>query len=388
MFPFIAGNGTLYFSSDGHTGLGGLDVFSSKFQNGSWLRPQNLGAPINTNTDDFDYVIKDDNKHGYFCSNRPGGAGDDDIYSFVRKAIEAKGLVYNAYTGDAIEGASVTANPPVEGSLGSDKAGKFNFTGEPDIEYAFTSSKEGFYPANIKTQITETANTVRIPMYPIGDIKLEVTVIDKKTKQPLDSSEVKITNLRLSKAETLWTDKQGKCYLVLDTNTTYAMDVSKETGLKNEKYLSISVSTSSKGVNPPAVIRELVELDKVKLNVPIKIENIYYDLDKWFIRPDAATELNRLVKILKDNPTIEIELSSHTDCRATAKYNQNLSQKRAQSAVDYIASQGVDIKRMAAAGYGESKPVNNCRCEGSTKVPCTEVQHQENRRTEFKVVKF
>jgi outer membrane protein OmpA-like peptidoglycan-associated protein len=94
------------------------------------------------------------------------------------------------------------------------------------------------------------------------------------------------------------------------------------------------------------------------------------------------------VKVLKDNPTLEIELSSHTDCRATAKYNANLSSKRAESAVQYIASQGVDIKRMIAAGYGESRLVNKCECEGTVAVPCTDEQHQENRRTEFKILKF
>ncbi|MFN9960021.1 MAG: OmpA family protein, partial [bacterium] len=101
-----------------------------------------------------------------------------------------------------------------------------------------------------------------------------------------------------------------------------------------------------------------LELEKVKKGVAIKIENIYYDLDKWFIRPDAAKELDKLVKVLKDNPTLENELSSHTDCRATAKYNQQLSSKRAEAAVNYIVSQGVSAKRMIAAGYGESRLVN------------------------------
>ena len=102
----------------------------------------------------------------------------------------------------------------------------------------------------------------------------------------------------------------------------------------------------------------------------------------------TTKELDKLVKVLKDNPTIEIELSSHTDCRATIKYNQQLSSKRAESAVEYMASQGVEKNRMIAAGYGESRLVNKCACEGKQIVPCTEEQHQENRRTEFKILKF
>ena len=126
----------------------------------------------------------------------------------------------------------------------------------------------------------------------------------------------------------------------------------------------------------------------MKKGVAIKIENIYYDYSKWFIRPDAAKELDKIVKVLKDNPKLEIELSSHTDCRAPMAFNQTLSTKRAEAAVAYLASQGIEPKRMTAVGYGESRLVNKCACEGTDIVPCTEEEHQENRRTEFKILKF
>ena len=127
-----------------------------------------------------------------------------------------------------------------------------------------------------------------------------------------------------------------------------------------------------------------LELERIIINRPIVLENIYYDLDKWAIRADAATGLDKLVAILKENPGIKIELGSHTDSRADDAYNMRLSQKRAESAVNYIISHGVSKERITAKGYGESMLVNQCK----NNVKCTEEEHQQNRRTEFKVVGF
>ncbi|HWB62702.1 MAG TPA: OmpA family protein, partial [Chitinophagales bacterium] len=197
-----------------------------------------------------------------------------------------------------------------------------------------------------------------------------------------------LTNLKTKKDEFCTANKDGKCMFTLEPETNYGIEASKETGDPDVKYLTVTATQSTVGKKAPTTLYSVLELEKVKKGVAIKIENIYYDLDKWYIRPDAAKELDKLVKVLKDNPTLEIELSSHTDCRATAKYNQLLSSRRAEAAVAYIASQGVDAKRMIAAGYGESRLVNKCACEGSYAVPCTEEEHQENRRTEFKILKF
>lgn len=126
------------------------------------------------------------------------------------------------------------------------------------------------------------------------------------------------------------------------------------------------------------------ELDQIIIEKPIVLENIYYDLDKWFIRADAAKELDRLVQVMQDNPKLHIELSSHTDSRAGDQYNLVLSDKRAKAAVEYIVSKGIDAKRMKWKGYGESRLVNQCK----NKVECSEELHQQNRRTEFKATKI
>jgi outer membrane protein OmpA-like peptidoglycan-associated protein/tetratricopeptide (TPR) repeat protein len=395
MFPFQAEDGTLYFASNGHAGLGGLDVFAaSPVKTGnkitSWTDPENLGYPINTNADDFGYIIRADNKTGYFCSNRPGGQGDDDIYSFSKKGVVLNGIVYDAATNLPIKEAEVVMKEEAveKGKAKTGKDGDFSFPAIPGKTYKFEATKEGYLPNTVTVAVKEKPDLVKIPLVAEGGINLEVTVLDKKTRDPLVEAKVKVTNLTTNKDVLCSTDKDGKCLFTLEPETRYRIEGSKETGEPDTKYLTVTATVSTEGKKAPTTLYQVLELEKVKKGVAIKIENIYYDLDKWFIRPDAAKELDKLVKVMLDNPTLEIELSSHTDCRATAKYNASLSSKRAESAVQYIASQGVDIKRMIAAGYGESRLVNKCACEGTVVVPCTDEQHQENRRTEFKILKF
>ncbi len=395
MFPYSAEDGTLYFASNGHTGLGGLDVYSTtSVKTGnkmtSWTDPENLGYPINTNADDFGYVVNRDNKKGYFCSNRQGGQGDDDIYSFTKKGIILNGIVYDAATGLPIEGAQVVMkDEDVEkGKMTSGKEGDFRFAATPNKRYKFLATKPGYLPTELSFDVKEKPELVKIPMVAEGGINLEVTVLEKKTRDPMEAAKVKVTNLTTNKDEVCSTNKDGKCMFSLEPNTNYRIEGSKETGEPDTKYLTVTATQSTIGKKAPTTLYTVIELEKVKKGVAIKVENIYYDLDKWFIRPDAAKELDKLVKILKDNPTMEIELSSHTDCRATAKYNMQLSSKRAESCVNYMASQGVEGRRMIAAGYGESRLVNKCQCEGTVAVPCSDEEHQENRRTEFKILKF
>jgi outer membrane protein OmpA-like peptidoglycan-associated protein/tetratricopeptide (TPR) repeat protein len=392
MFPFMSNDSTLYFSSNGHLGLGGLDVFSTNptGTKEKWTSTEYLGFPINTNKDDFNYIIDKDNKNGYFASNRDGGKGDDDIYKFVKKGVTICGLVYDAKTNDPIEGSKVVMYEVKDerGNKMTNKDGTFCFSGTPKRVYKFVATKAGYLPNEVTVETDDKPVNVKIPMVKEGGINLEVLVLDKKTREPIDMANVKLINTATNKEEKQQTNPDGKAFYSLEPNATYRIEGSKDLPDPEMKYLTVSTTTSTVGKVPPATIYVTLELEKVKKGVAIKIENIYYDLDKWFIRPDAAKELDKLVKVLQDNPTMEIELSSHTDCRATIKYNATLSAKRAESAVQYIGSRGVSLSRMVAAGYGESRLVNKCACEGTVVVPCTDEQHQENRRTEFKILKF
>lgn len=391
MFPFYADDSTLYFASNGHAGLGGLDVFSSTFVNGKWTTPENLGYPINSNKDDFGLIIEADNKFGYFVSNRDGGVGDDDIYKFTKKGIVINAVVYNAKTKDPIKDARVIVfeNGVEKGSRLTDKNGAVQFPALPKRNYKFMASKEGFLPETVEAQTDNAPITVQIPLRQQGGLNLEVTVLDKKTKEPLRDAKVKLVNMNTQQPVRAETDDNGKAFFEVEPGSNYRLEGSKEIpNDPNVRYLTVSSTVTTVGKQAPGTVYATLELEKVKKGVAIKVENIYYDLDKWNIRPDAARELDKLVKVLLDNPTMEIELSSHTDCRATAEYNRQLSTKRAESAVNYIISRGVNKNRLVAAGYGESRLVNKCACEGEVKSNCTDEQHQENRRTEFKILKF
>lgn len=308
MFPY-AKDSLLYFSSTGHMGYGGLDLFKSQRINDTlWTRPENLMAPINSSYDDFGVVFNPDQTLGYFSSNRPGGKGSDDIYTFEQ----------------------IEPEPPVI------MAG-----------YVADCAK---------------------------DVTLSGMVRDKQTLQPLAGATVFALNKKMNTVVVSKTDDAGRYSFLVDAKTTYVVK-----GMK-DSYMSDCYSMVA--ANRPQLGRDLL-LDKFEVNKVFQLENIYYNLDKWNIRPDAATELDKLVMVMKENP-IKIELSSHTDSRASDEYNQRLSQQRAESAVQYLISKGIMPDRLIAMGYGESKLVNRC-ADG---VPCSEKEHQQNRRTEFKVTEI
>ncbi|HRI29769.1 MAG TPA: OmpA family protein, partial [Chitinophagales bacterium] len=179
----------------------------------------------------------------------------------------------------------------------------------------------------------------------------------------------------------LITNAKGNFSLELEPATDY-----KITAFKNG-YFKQSVEVTTKNLLPPAgkdtvyVFAEIM-IDKIYRQKEIVLENIYYDLDKYDIRPDAMPTLNKLAQLLKENPNIKILLGSHTDSRGSDRYNETLSQNRAQAAVNYLAQQGIDARRLLAKGYGENRLVNEC----ANGVTCTEEQHQQNRRTTFQVI--
>lgn len=329
-FPFIDGD-TLYFASDSHTGMGGLDIFRTyQLGNGSWAPAYNLKAPINSGRDDFGYVI-DYNapkpegvlQVGYFTSTREDGIGGDDIYRFTKV---------------------VPPEPPVV---------------EVPEEIEYKLILEGFVLEKIYNNPTDPNSKV------LG-------------RKPLPGSEVAIQFDK--KKETVTVGEDGMFRLELKENTDYNFLASKENYLKNDAFFS-TIGIGRDPNNPVQTFELEIVLDKIFLDKEITLENIYYDFDKWDIRADAEPTLNELARNLKLNPDIRIQLGSHTDCRGATRYNEDLSQKRAQSAVDYLIASGIDPARLVARGYGESQPEVDCIC-----ARCTEDEHQANRRTTFKII--
>lgn len=332
MFPFVASDGKLYFSSDGHPGLGKLDVFVATRSQGV-IRVENMGQPVNSPADDFGYVLIDTDK-GFLASNRAGGKGDDDLYYFGETSP----------TGTTI--AQKDPNDP-------------NSPNNPNNPNA---------PKTVRYFLAGTVST------------------NEPTPAALDSAKVRI--VEEGSGETVAEVVTGQP----GTFGKYPLQEGKEYSIVAERrgYLTRREPFTMQGRSIPQVFLKKAEtdttfnvallLDKVELNKTFVLENIYYDLDKFNIRSDAATELDKLVTILKDNPTLRIELGSHTDVRAADAYNIRLSQNRARSAVDYIVSKGIDQTRMTAKGYGETVLI--------VKNAKTEEEHQRNRRTEFKILDY
>ncbi|MDL2144691.1 OmpA family protein [Flavobacterium tructae] len=305
LFPFFR-NGILYFSSDGHYGLGDLDVYESKMlSDGSFSAPKNLGAPINSNKDDFTFVIDKTGSYGYVSSNRAGGKGDDDIYSFTKgqpvcnQNISGKAIDHKSKA--LLADVTIIAYDPYNEVLAETKT---NFDGK----YAVT------VPCN---------KAVRLVASKFNYSDDEKTVATTK----INEAEITDVDFELSNYDDLVVKKQG--------------------------------------------------VEKVDVNP------IYFDYDKFNITPLAATELDKVVFVMRKFPKIRIKIESHTDSRGKDAYNLKLSDNRAKSTRDYILSQGIDTARIESAiGYGESRPINKCK----NGVKCTEAEHLLNRRSDFIII--
>lgn len=340
--PFIDAD-TLYFASDFHVGMGGLDIFkTAKMSPNRWGPLQNLRAPINSGADDFGLVIdyrpaKDEKvlQTGYFTSARPEGKGNDDIYRFQKMK-------------------PVPEPEPVDTPLAQ-------------IDTAVQEEPEIVYTLLLEGKVVE--RVFFNPNDPNSGVE---------GKSPLANANVLIQYRDTSFS--IATNAKGEFKLELEQQTSYTF-----TGSKTD-YLTKEERFSTRGIendpnNPTQTFYTEIALDKVLKNVEIKLEGIYYDYDQDYIRPDAKPILNNLASILIRNPQIRIELGSHTDCRGSNSYNQKLSQRRAASAVDYLVSKGIARERMVARGYGETVAVTSCACSR-----CSDDEHQRNRRTSFKII--
>lgn len=290
VFPFIGSDGSLYFSSDGHLGLGGLDVFFAEKTANGFGQVRNLGTPVNSSADDFAFSI-DSNQEGFVSSNR---GGNDDIY--IIKQIE-----------------------------------------------------------------------------PLCDSEIDVLVVNAKTQQPLVGATVNLYDANDNKLATKTAGTNGKTSFLVECDHSYVVQAS----LKDYEANASSVSATGGKVNTTVYlspIEDLIVEDQVVLNP------ILFDFDKHNIKPQAAFELDKLVQLMQKYPDMVIRVESHTDSRGTDAYNQDLSERRAKSTVQYVISKGISEHRISGKGFGESQLKVRC---GEN---CTEEQHQQNRRSEFIIV--
>lgn len=380
MFPYVDGNGNLYFSSDGHEGLGGLDVFYAELKDGvAYKGVQNVGAPINSEKDDFGFITDKYRTTGYFSSNRKKGVSDDDIYAFYRACKQLNIYVYDAKTGSPIEGADVRVlrNGVNQDLRVTNVDGRSEMCVETNTDYEFRAVKEGFALNSVRfstlTQSLKPVLSVSIYLERTENTLVRGVVKTEVNQQPASGVKVTLRNEKDKSEQTVTTGPDGGYEFNMKPGAPYTLTAQKDRyATKKTQYAKSKKKTK--------VVTDSLGLYGV--GDVFQLKNIYYDLNKFFIRADAAKELDHVLAILKEYPEMHIELRSHTDARATDAYNLRLSENRARAALDYLVSRGVDAKRLVARGYGESEIVNGC-VDG---VNCSEDEHQQNRRTEFKIL--
>lgn len=299
LYPSLRNDSTLYFSSNGHVGMGGLDLFEARLVNGKWGNVANLKYPLNSAADDFAIVFQGKSERGLFSSNREGGRGGSDIYEF--------------------------SVPPL--------------------------------------------------IFTIGGY-----VLNADTKKPVEGAKVTLTDKDGMSYET-YTDKTGS---YMFDNTRFKEDNTYTLVASAENFLNDKGTETTLGETTGRDFKRDFNLKPVAKETAIRLPEILYDLNSAVLRPESKDSLNGLIQTLRDNPNITIELMSHTDSRGSAKSNIELSQRRAQSVVNYLIEQKIDPARLTAKGYGETRLLNRCK-DG---VKCSEEEHQRNRRTEFRILSF
>jgi outer membrane protein OmpA-like peptidoglycan-associated protein/tetratricopeptide (TPR) repeat protein len=333
----------LYFTSDMPGGIGGKDLWYVEDLGTGWGQPVNMGPSINTAGDEmFPTVVGD---ALYFSSTGHNNMGGLDIFETHEQDdhwSEPKNMGY-----------------PIN-STGDDFGMWLDSTGTNGYLSSSRSGIDRIYKL-----------TVNPPVF-----ALEGRVTNASTGGPLAGARITLQDRITLKDTVIQTDANGNFRFDLSPGTAYQVTAAKE------DMLAQSTSLSTIGLGLSTVLHANMALNPVVIDKPIVIPNIYYDYDKWDIRPDAAVELDRVAKIFLDNPDLTFELSAHTDSRGGDTYNLVLSDARANSAVDYLIRHGVPADRLVAKGYGETMLVNHC----ANGVKCTEEEHQANRRTEFKVI--
>ena len=398
-FPFIHRDGLLFFSSDGHQGLGGLDVFVVHVNNGVG-QVEHLDAPINSAGDDFSFILSSDQYTGYFSSNREGGMGSDDLYAFTneKKFINIaylKGLITDN-KGEIIPGAKVSlmdADGAEVALIDSDGKGNYNFTLDPNKPYQLVVQKEGFFPKiqNVTALEVSEERKMNIVLDKDPNITLLGVVTDRETGSPVPYAKVKLIDLNSGNEELITTNQNGIFNKKL-TEKKLNETVNYNLRVEAEGYLTVSVNYNRLldregqydiGVEVNLKL-EKIKIGETKLEDIVEVNPIFWDLGSAVVRSDAARELDKIVEAMNNNPNIYIELGSHTDSRGSDKQNLELSDKRAKAAAEYIKARITNPLRITGKGYGESSLINRCK-DG---VNCSEEEHQANRRTEFRITKF
>ncbi len=437
VFPFFHESGLLFFASDGPKGFGGLDLFLIDISGRKWGKALNLGEPFNSVNDDFGLALTTDGKKGYFSSNREGGAGKDDIYYFeaplgirgmeIPDLIPVLMTVYDPQASKRVPGADVriferaadglvdneslydlelmpdAANQTElnfrlvrkkEAELGDPKA-VTNRNGEAVIQvesgksYLILVSKPEYNTREVIYSLEdgEPPRPIEVLLDPSNCMSLNGKLLVDKNNQPVPNALVRVFNQCTGTHETLRTNLDGEFVACLELGCDFTIQAEKNGYNKQETQISTVKIRGSRSVDVELKLSPLSEMairEPITEGTVIVLQNLYYDFNKSAIRKGEARDLEALARMMKQYPSMEIELMAYTDSRGDDDYNLQLSLRRAESAKQFLEQRGIQAGRIKAIGYGEAFLRNHC----GNDVPCTEEEHQFNRRTEVKIIKI
>jgi outer membrane protein OmpA-like peptidoglycan-associated protein len=343
---------TLFFSSEGHNGMGGHDVYKAVLnpKSGEWSEPENLGYPINTPDHDLYFIASRDSKRAYYSSFREDGMGYQDIYLITipeglknpQPAAKDTSLVAVMPKKDSTTTVVTTVQPK----------------NDPVIE-------------PVKPPVKEP---VKEPAKPIVPLRYIVKVVEANGKTPIDAK-VKLQGAKdnvIVKSKL----KEPGVYEFEITSTTakdYRLSVESDGYVFQNQNLRIQPATTEE-----KTLSRTIELTRISVGVTKVLRNIYFDFDKATFKTESYTELNKLENMLRQNTTVKVEIGGHTDGVGNYNYNVFLSRKRAEAVKDYLTKKGIDARRVKAVGYGKSKPLASNDDENDGR--------ELNRRVEFKVL--
>lgn len=376
MYPQLISN-RLFFSSNGFGGLGGMDIYKAVYENNAWGGVANLGYPINSSFDEINYQIDPQSHMGYISSNRKGGEGKEDIYAFTQLGLVLNGVAMQMYEEDLPVTEAVITLLDQDGkeisTVLTDDNGYFHFYIPFDEDFTISASKKG-YTLLAPLKVSSRGSLVDMDTVDLFLWKNELfskgKVYSNETQALLPGVTVIMEDLSTGKADSLITSEDGEYSFLLFPERRYRVTAKKENYLPSAFNLSTANLRRGDLVND--IILETEFLEKVV---------IFFDFDKYDLKTEGIPDLQRMVDYLKSHPETGLNIGAHADCRGTREYNQDLSNNRAKTTLEYFTSHGISIKRITWQGFGEALLTNRC----SDGVECTEPEHAKNRRAELKI---
>jgi outer membrane protein OmpA-like peptidoglycan-associated protein len=430
-FPFIHADNTLYFASDGQPDRkGGFDLYYVIPEGTVWTKPINMGEPFNTSGDDIGLIVDLNKINGYYATNGAGGAGGDEIFNFHTengnlddyllqnkrvpdRKLDLRVVVTDKSTGTPIKDAEVQilsydgvnvigrdeqgnlitvqtvdgkevigSMPPDKGINGNtDSRGRFSTADIKPGNYVVIVTQKGYQTRQFRLPISKPGNELAAQLEKSslagpGKVQWTPSLFNYSTNAPLAGTTMVITDLKTGKKDTLVTDANGMVDHYLGVNKKYKVDL-----MQGGRVIG-STEVDTQGWSSGQANAQNISIAPLLPGTIIELPNIYYNFNDATLRPDARKDLDLVVSLMKQQPSIKVELRSHTDCRGSNEYNQRLSQSRANGVVEYMVTQGIARNRLVPIGLGESEPRNECN-DG---VPCTEQEHARNRRTEVRML--